>query len=79
MKNPILQNLNRNQNQSNIFQRLNGAMDLIKGKNSEVLFKELMQSNPQFRRFANDIKGKSIEEIAMEYDLDIDLLSQFMN
>lgn len=73
MKNPILQLLNvaNRQNQNNI---LNSIKEILKNGNVETYFNNLMNTNPQFRKFVEQNKNKSIEDIAMEYDLDLSIL-----
>ena len=70
--NPILQMLNRNQT-SNI----SALMQMAKG-NPEGMFKQMMQSNPQFRSFVDANKGKPADQIAREHGIDPGMLRQFM-
>lgn len=43
---------------------------------SSIVFGKLYQSNPQFRQFANSVKGKTPEQAFSEHGLDF---SQFSN
>lgn len=52
-------------------------VQMAKG-NPDVLFEQMMQSNPQFAKFVNDHKNKSPQQIAQEYGLDIGMINQFM-
>lgn len=79
MLNPILQRLNPKMNQNSLIQKINMAKSFLNGKNPNVLYQEMMQNNKQFRDFSDHIQGKTLEDIAMEYDLDINLLKQFLN
>ena len=36
----------------------------------DILYNRLYDSNPQFRDFANNAKGKSIEDLCMQYGID---------
>lgn len=38
----------------------------------------MMQTNPQFKIFVEQNKGKSVEQIAKEHNIDMNLLKQFM-
>lgn len=75
MQNPILQMLNVS-NQMN--SKLNAIKSIISGKNPEDLYKTMIETNPQFRQFVKDNENKTIEEIAMSYDIDLNLLKKFM-
>ena len=70
--NPIIQMLNRNQNNN-----ISSLMQLTKG-NPEGMFNHMMQTNPQFRSFVDANKGKSAEQIARDHGIDPSVLKQFM-
>jgi len=80
MPNPILQRLNQSQTPNNMsfVERLGIAKNILSGKNPDKLFNDLVKSNDQFKQFANHIQGKTLEDIALEYDLDVNLLKQFL-
>lgn len=42
------------------------------------IFNSMMNSNPMFRKFVNDNKGKSPEEIASNYGLNINMLNNLI-
>lgn len=71
-------NANKSQNQNNLMQRLNTAKEILSGKNPQDIYNALVQSNPQFRQFVKDNEGKTIEDVALEYDIDLSILKQFM-
>lgn len=48
----------------------------LKSKPSEVLFNEMYNGNPDFRRFADTVRGKNPEEAFSQYGLDF---NQFRN
>lgn len=52
--------------------------NMFAGKNPQDVLAYLRRNNPQFDKFVSENDGKSAEEIAMEYDLDIDLLKRFL-
>lgn len=68
--NPILQKMNSNPNQSMI-------KNLLKG-NPDAVFKDMISNNPQFADFVNKNRGKSAEQIAKEYGVDISALNRLM-
>ena len=59
-------------------QRIQQIKNILSGKNPSELYQNMLQTNPQFRQFVNDNEGKSIEDIALEYDIDLNLLKNFM-
>lgn len=72
--NPILQALNMTRPNNNMI----GLLSALKGGNPEMMFRQMMNSNPQFRQFVEQNKDKSPEQIAQEYGVDINLLQQFI-
>lgn len=61
-----------------MMQRAQMIKNALSGKNPDDVYNQLYNTNPQFQKFVNDTKGKTIEDIAMEYDIDLDILKQFM-
>lgn len=54
-------------------------LSLLKYKNNPgAIFTDMMNKNPQFRQFVEANKGKSVEQIAQENNIDMNLLRQFM-
>lgn len=45
---------------------------MLKTKNPNAVFNELMSVNPQFSKFVNDNRGKSAEQIAKEHGINMD-------
>ena len=60
--NPILNRLNANKSQ----------------QNPNVIFNQMMRTNPQFAKFVNDNKGKTPEQIANDYGIDPSLIQKFL-
>lgn len=56
---------------------MNLLINLKKG-NPDAVFNQMMQSNPQFRQFVAENKGKSGEQIASEYGIDLNTLKMLM-
>ena len=67
--NPILQRLN-NQNPGRP-QEGNLVNRLMNAKNPDSLYQDLMSNNEQFRSFVTENRGKSPEEIARRYGVNI--------
>lgn len=53
-------------------------LNLLKNRNPNEVFNQMMQTNPQFKSFVEQNKGKSVEQIAKEHNIDMNLLKQFM-
>lgn len=51
---------------------------MLKGGNPQAMFDQMMQSNPQFAQFMNDNKGKSVEQIARDYGVDLNMIKQLV-
>ena len=59
---------NNGSNLINKIQNIKSAM----GGNPQALFNNMMQSNPQFRQFAQSMQGKTPEQAFKEFGLDYD-------
>lgn len=58
--------------------RIGAVINQLKSiQNPEEYAKQMMDSNPQFKRFVDDNKGKTPEEIAKSYGIDSSILSLF--
>ena len=69
--NPLFQAMNGGNNK---MAQVANVMRMLKSGNPEQIAQQMMQSNPQFRRFMERNKGKSPEQVARENGID---LSQF--
>lgn len=78
MQNPILQAIRRNRPQNQTISKLQELKGLMTNKNPNDVYNYLMQTDPRFKQFINDTKGKSLEDIALDYDIDVNLVKQFM-
>lgn len=47
-------------------------------RNPKEVYEEMMNSNPDFRKFVEENKNKSIQQIASDYNVDPNLLKQFI-
>lgn len=50
------------------------VLKMLRSGNPEQIAQQMMQSNPQFRQFVEQNKGKTPEQVAREHGID---LSQF--
>ena len=74
MPNPLFENQTQPGNQS-IF----GLIKQLKTGNVDDIFNEMYQTNPQFRDFANSIKGKSPEQAFQEQGFDFSPFKNMMH
>lgn len=77
MVNPILQRLNQRNAQPQMNNILN-LVQMLKTGNPQVMFNNMMQSNPQFAQFINDNQGMTPEQIASKYGVDIGAIKSLM-
>lgn len=71
--NPILTKLNNSKPPgNNLISRLMGA------KNPDALYVDMMNNNEQFRNFVTENEGKSPEEIARKYGVNINPILQML-
>ena len=66
---------------SNANNALNQAMQLkqmLQGGNPNVIYQQMLNSNPQFRQFVSDNQGKSPDQIAQAYGIDPNTIKQLL-
>lgn len=71
MANPILARLNTNQID------LGSILRMAKG-NPQALYDNMLKSNPMFADFVKSCDGKTHDQIAREYGVNMDVLKRFM-
>ena len=71
--NPILSQL-RTLNSPNLISQIQNIKNMIAGKDPDEFFNELLRDDPKFRKFYEENKGKTPEQIARESGIDINLL-----
>ena len=74
MPNPLFENQTQPGNQG-IF----GLIKQLKTGNVNDIFNEMYQTNPQFRDFANSVKGKSPEQAFQEQGFDFSPFKNMMH
>lgn len=71
--NPLMQSVSQQMGGGmNVFK----VMQMLKNRNPQEVFNQMMQNNPAFRNFYEANKGKSPEQVAKEHGID---LAQFKN
>jgi len=54
------------------------ALRRMAGGNPDAFMQQLMRTNPQFAEFVNANRGKTPDQIASDYGIDIGLLRKYM-
>lgn len=73
--NPMLANL-RSQRTTNNLSKLLDIKRLLAGQSPELLYNRMLQSNPQFAQFVQQVQNTSIEQIAAENNIDLTQLRE---
>lgn len=59
-------------------QQIASVMQMLKSGNPEQIAQQMMQSNPRFKQFMEQNKGKSPEQVARENGIDLSQLKNMM-
>lgn len=54
------------------------VMKMLRSGNPDQIAQQMMQSNPQFRQFVEQNKGKTPEQVAEEYGIDLNQFKGMM-
>lgn len=76
MPNPILQMLGSMRQENSLAGRVAEVRRMLNGQGPEVLFNRMMQNNPAFAQFVQENRGKSPEQLAQEYGIDLRQIMQ---
>lgn len=75
--NPLIQSIGNSQF-NNPMSSLGNIFQMLKNGNPEQIAMNLMQKNPQFKAFIDANQGKSPEQVAQQYGIDINqIMNQF--
>lgn len=73
--NPLMQSVGQQMGGGmNVFK----VIQMLKGRNPQEVFNQMMQNNPAFRNFYEANKGKSPEQVAKEHGIDLNQLKNMM-
>lgn len=75
--NPIL-NMMQGNGANSMLARAMQMKQMLQGGNPDVMFRQMLQTNPQFAQFVRENSGKSPEQIAQAYGIDVGLLNQLI-
>lgn len=65
-------------NQNNLLSTVNQIRQMLSGGNTDAVYQELMQNNPQFSQFVAANKDKTIEQIARENNIDLSAVKRLI-
>lgn len=75
--NPIL-NMMMGSNANNALNQAMQLKQMLQGGNPNVIYQQMLNSNPQFRQFVSDNQGKSPDQIAQAYGIDPNTIKQLL-
>lgn len=76
--NPLMMAMQGSNNPMNKMGQLANVMKMLRSGNPEQIAQQMMQSNPQFRQFVEQNKGKTPEQVAQEHGVDLNQLKSMM-
>ena len=74
MGNPMMTRLNSGRN--GMLEKINAVKQMISGQNLGSVYTMMMNTNPQFRNFVEQNKGKTPQQIAGENGIDYTLVQK---
>ena len=74
MGNPILARMKRMTNSQN---EVMNILQMAKG-NPDAMFENMMKTNPQFAQFVEENKGKTPDQIADHYGINLAKIGQYL-
>lgn len=60
------------------YSQIKKIVPMLKGQNPDQLLQLFAQKNPQFAQFMRENQGKSPQQIAADYGIDMSLVQQLM-
>lgn len=78
MGNPIMKMLNNRINPVNNGNSIANLIKTLSSQNPDQIFAYMLKTNPKFAEFVDANKGKSIEQMASDYNIDLNAIKQFM-
>ena len=76
MSNPLLERITNFAPAGGI--NISQIMGMLKGKNPNTVMQLLAQKNPQFAEFYRSCQGKTPEQVAEQYGIDLNQFREFL-
>lgn len=64
--------------QNNRLNQILNIKNMLYGKDPNAVYNQLMSTNPQFSNFVNQNKDKSVEQIAQENGIDLNMIRNIL-
>ena len=65
-------------NKQNPMSNVMGLVNALKNGNPQYMYDQMMKNNPQFKSFVDANKGKTAQEIADNYGIDMNVINQLL-
>ena len=72
--NPLMMAMQSANSPMNKMGQVANILKMLRSGNPEQIAQQMMQNNPQFRQFVEANKGKTPEQVAREYGVDINAI-----
>lgn len=76
--NPLMMAMQDSNSPMNKMGQIANLMKMLRSGNPDQIAQQMMQNNPQFRQFVEANKGKTPEQVAREYGVDLNQLKSMM-
>lgn len=76
--NPLMMAMQGANSPMNKMGQVANILKMLRSGNPEQIAQQMMQNNPQFRKFVEANKGKTPEQVAREYGVDLNQLKSMM-
>ena len=76
--NPLMTAMQKFNNVSQNMNQLKNVFQMLRTGNPDQIAMQMMQNNPQFRKFVESNKGKTPEQIAKEYGIDLNQIKNML-
>lgn len=76
--NPLMMAMQGANSPMNKMGQVANVLKMLRSGNPEQIAQQMMQSNPQFRQFVEQNKGKTPEQVAQEHGIDLNQFKGMM-
>ena len=76
--NPLMMAMQGANNPMNKMGQFSNLMKMLRSGNPEQIAQQMMQNNPQFWQFVESNRGKTPEQVAREYGIDLNQIKSMM-
>lgn len=76
--NPLMMAMQGANSHMNKMGQVANLMKMLRSGNPDQIAQQMMQSNPQFRKFVEANRGKTPEQVAREHGIDLNQIKSMM-